>query len=61
MSKKELHANGKGHNSWTSGENKHIGDQGEYYCRSLYGLMKHPNGDRRPDLISVNGSYSQKL
>ena len=46
---------------FSSGENVHIGDQGEYYCRSLYKLMKHPNGDRRPDLISVNGSYSPKL
>lgn len=43
------------------GENKHIGNQGEYYCRSLYGLMKHPDGERRPDLISVNGRYSPKL
>ena len=37
------------------------GDQGEYYCRSLYGLAKHPNGERRPDLISINGSYKPKL
>ncbi len=70
LSQTNGHAATNGHSSngssgpftgYYSGENIRVGDQGEYYCRSLYGLMKHPNGDRRPDLISVNGDYNPKF
>ena len=43
------------------GKLKRLGRQGEYYCRSLYGLAKHPDGENRPDLVSINGSYKPKF
>lgn len=38
-----------------------FGNAGESYASSLFQLLKNPNGDRRPDLVSVNGSYNPVL
>lgn len=38
-----------------------FGSSGERYIASLFQLAQHPNGHRRPDLVSVNGRYKPRL
>lgn len=38
-----------------------FGNAGESYVARLFMLMKHPERQRRPDLISVNGRYNPVL
>lgn len=38
-----------------------FGNDAEAYAASLFHMMRNPNGTRRPDLISLNGTYSPRL
>lgn len=41
--------------------NSIFGDSAEFYVGSLFCLMKHPNGNLRPDLVSWNGRYDPRF
>ncbi len=38
-----------------------FGTDAEDYVARLFWMMKHPQGHRRPDLVSINGRYNPKL
>src|SRR3989344_5022609 len=38
-----------------------FGSDSERYASRLFLMLKNPHGERRPDLVSINGRYSPKL
>lgn len=38
-----------------------FGADSERFASSLFLMLKNPNGDRRPDLVSVNGRYDPRI
>ncbi|MBI2507861.1 hypothetical protein HYV89_02805 [Candidatus Woesearchaeota archaeon] len=38
-----------------------FGNDAEYYAASLFMMLKNPNGTRRPDLLSMGGTFTPRL